>query len=177
MSSEAIFTIGHSTRELDELIEILESYKINILVDIRRYPRSRTNPQFNSDTFGLELKKHKIEYVWLENLGGRRQGSGELSKNACWKNQSFRNFADYMESSSFHTGFIELLGLRIKINGIVALMCSELLYWRCHRSLISDLLKSKGLDVIHIFDQTHSRSHKFTECARIVDGELTYHST
>jgi uncharacterized protein (DUF488 family) len=108
LSPITIFTIGHSTRKIEQLIAILESYNIQILADVRSYPRSRTNPQFNSDTIGLELKRHKIGYVWLEKLGGRRKGLGERSKNISWKNKGFRNYADYMESSSFFEGFNEL---------------------------------------------------------------------
>ncbi len=173
MSLTTIFTIGHSTRELNRLIAILESYNTNILADVRSYPRSRTNPQFNTDTIQLELNRHKIDYVWLERLGGRRKGLGDKSKNISWKNRGFRNYADYMENSSFLEGFNELKNLTLK--GSVAIMCAELLYWRCHRSMISDLLKSKGYNVIHIFDEKHSSVHKFTECARLVDGELNYH--
>jgi len=173
LSLTTIFTIGHSTRELNRLIAILESYNTNILADVRSYPRSRTNPQFNTDTIQLELNRHKIDYVWLERLGGRRKDLGDKSKNISWKNRGFRNYADYMESSSFLEGFNELKNLTLK--GSVAIMCAELLYWRCHRSMISDLLKSKGYNVIHIFDEKHSSVHKFTECARLVDGELNYH--
>ena len=175
MPPNTIFTIGHSTRKIDQLIAILESYDINILVDVRSYPRSLTNPQFNTDTIPLELNRHKIDYVWLERLGGRRKGFGQKSKNTSWKNRGFRNYADYMEGSSFLEGLNELKTLTLK--GHVAIMCAELLYWQCHRLMISDFLKSKGYSVIHIFDKKHSSVHKFTECARLVDGELTYHPT
>ena len=118
------------------------------------------------------LPEHDIEYLWLQNLGGRRQGLGLKSKNTCWKNQSFRNYADYMETESFLDGYDELASL-IE-NNVVAVMCAELLHWKCHRSMISDFAKSKGVRVIHIVDQTHSSEHRYTQCARMVNDRLTY---
>ena len=111
--------------------------------------------------------------MWLEKLGGRRKGLGKSSKNTCWKNQSFRNYADYMETEQFTEGIGQLLQLGEK--GTVALMCAESLYWRCHRSMIADFLKSKEIEVTHIFDAKHTREHEYTECTRIVDGQLSYH--
>lgn len=174
-TANSLFTIGHSTRPLNGLIGILHGYGVTILGDVRRFPRSGTNPQFNSDTLAEVLAQHGIEYVWLQNLGGRRQGLGRKSKNTCWKNQSFRNYADYMETGTFLEGFAQLAELIQK--SVVAIMCAELLYWRCHRSMISDFAKSKGIRVTHIVEQSHSAEHKYTECARIVNGVLTYHSS
>ncbi len=99
-SSLQVFTIGHSTRTIEQLIQVLNAYSIEILVDIRSYPASHKKPQFNSDTIKQELSKHEIQYLWLPKLGGRRKGLGEDSKNKCWKNQSFRNYADHMETAS-----------------------------------------------------------------------------
>ena len=120
-----------------------------------------------------ELPEHSIRYVWLQKLGGRRKGLGQESKNTCWKSKSFRNYADYMETSAFTDGAEELI--RLTGEGIVAIMCAEAVYWRCHRSMISDYLKSNGLHVTHILDETHSRQHEYTQCAKVVDGKLTYH--
>ena len=167
------FTIGHSTRTISELCEILSTYQIVTLADVRSFPRSFKNPQFNTDVIGRELSKYGIQYVWLEKLGGRRKGLGKASKNTCWKNRSFRNYADYMETEQFIEGIGQLLQLGEK--GTVALMCAESLYWRCHRSMISDFLKSKEIQVTHIFDAKHTQEHKYTECARIVDRQLSYH--
>lgn len=110
----------------------------------------------------------------MEALGGRRNGLGKNSKNTCWTNISFRNYADYMETGSFTKGIGDLAALAE--NGTVAIMCAETLYWRCHRSMISDYLKSKGIEVTHILDQTHSKEHEYTQCAILKDGSLTYHS-
>ena len=169
-----IFTIGHSTRTIDELCKILSPHQIVTLVDVRRFPRSFKNPQFNTDVIGLELSRYRIQYVWLEKLGGRRKGLGKSSKNTCWKNTSFRNYADYMETDQFREGIEQLV--QLGESATVALMCAESLYWRCHRSMIADFLKSKGIEVTHIFDEKHTQEHEYTQCARIVDGQLSYHS-
>jgi len=170
-----IFTIGHSTRTIDELCEILSTYQIVTLADVRSFPRSYKNPQFNTDVISRELMKHGIQYVWLEKLGGRRKGLGRASKNICWKNRSFRNYADYMETEQFTEGIGQLL--QLGASGRAAVMCAESLYWRCHRSMIADLLKSKGVEVTHIFDGKHTQEHRYTECARVVDGRLSYHES
>ena len=167
-----LFTVGHSTRSLDELIRILHASNVSILADVRSYPKSRTNPQFNSDVIADVLPQHHIECVWLQKLGGRREGLGRKSKNSCWKNQLFRNYADYMETPPFLDGFADLANLIRK--GTVAMMCAEALYWRCHRSMISDFAKSKGLRVVHLIKEDQWSEHKYTECARIVNGALTY---
>jgi len=167
-----LFTIGHSIRPRDELIRTLQANQVTTLVDVRRYPNSRTNPQYNSDVMADVLPLHGIRYVWLEKLGGRREGLGRQSKNNCLKNRSFRNYADYMETSSFQEGFAHLS--KLVDEGTVSIMCAEALYWRCHRSLISDFAKSKGFRVVHLLGPGKSSEHKYTECARIVNDKLTY---
>jgi uncharacterized protein (DUF488 family) len=171
--TRSLFTIGHSTRPLDELVEILHDYNVTILGDVRSYPGSRTNPQFNSEIMTDALPQRGIEYSWLQKLGGRRHGSGSRSKNTCWKNLSFRNYADYMETPPFQEGFAQLLELTQR--GTVAIMCAETLYWKCHRSMISDFAKSRGFRVVHLLGGSLPTEHKYTECARIVNGLLTYH--
>jgi uncharacterized protein (DUF488 family) len=168
-----IYTIGHSTRTFDELIRSLSAYGVNILVDVRSFPHSFKNPQFNSGEMSTELPERNIRYVWLQKLGGRRKGLGQESKNTCWKSKSFRNYADYMETSAFTDGAEELI--RLSGEGVVAIMCAEAVYWRCHRSMISDFLKSSGLQVTHIFDEAQSRVHVYSQCAKVVDGKLSYH--
>jgi uncharacterized protein (DUF488 family) len=168
-----IFTIGHSTRTTDELVQTILAHHVTVLADVRSFPRSFKNPQFNTDAIGTELSKHNIRYVWLQKLGGRRKGLGKKSKNTCWKNESFRNYADYMETPSFRDGVEELM--QLVHEGTMAMMCAEAVYWRCHRSMISDFLKAKGIQVIHIFDEKHTQEHEYTKCAKIVDGQLTYH--
>ncbi len=118
-----IFTIGHSTRTVDELVQLLAVNLVNVLADVRSFPRSFRNPQFSIDVIETELTKRNIRYVWLQKLGGRRKGFSKESKNTCWKNESFRNYADYMETSSFLEGAEELIQLASK--GTVAIMCAE----------------------------------------------------
>ncbi len=171
----SVYKIGHSTRTSEELIKILAAYNIHTLVDVRRFPRSLMNPQFNSETIKRELTKNGVQYEWIENLGGRREGFGDKSMNKCWKNNSFRNYADYMETESFHHAAQKLLEM-INTNTVV-IMCAEAVHWRCHRSMISDYLKSEGVRVTHIVDAQHVTEHKFSECAKLVAEHLTYHET
>jgi len=159
---------------MSQIFTLLETHRVNILADIRSFPQSKANPQFNQNTLASNLEKRQIKYVWLQKLGGRRKGFGKHSKNTCWKNLSFRNYADYMETSSFKEGVEELGALMGQ--GTVAIMCAEALYWRCHRSMISDYLKSKGIQVIHIVDERHIKEHKYNRCAKVRNGELTYHT-
>ncbi|MGD0175470.1 MAG: DUF488 domain-containing protein [Candidatus Bathyarchaeia archaeon] len=168
-----IFTVGHSTRTFDELVKLLQAYEVNILIDVRSFPRSFKNPQFNKEVIGVKLGEHNIRYVWMEKLGGRRKGLGKESKNFSWKNQSFRNYADYMETPAFLEGIDELTQLGRE--GTPAIMCAEAVYWRCHRSMISDYLKSKRVEVTHILDEKHIKEHEYTQCAKLVDGQLSYH--
>ena len=169
-----IYTVGHSTRTTAELCQLLSTCQVSLLADVRSFPRSRRNPQFSKEAFEPYLLKTGIRYTWLKKLGGRRKGLGSSSPNLCWENRSFRNFADYMETSEFHEGIQELI--KLASDETVSIMCAEALYWKCHRSMIADFLKSEGITVKHILDATHSRKHEYTQCARIVDGKLTYHS-
>lgn len=168
-----IFTIGHSNRTLDEFVALLNTNAIEVLADVRSFTRSFANPQFNRETFETQLSRLGIQYVWIEKLGGLRKGLGKQSKNTCWKNKSFRNYADYMETDEFREGSSELLNLANEHT--VAIMCAEVLYWRCHRSMISDLLKSRGVQVMHILSEKEIREHKYSQCAKIRNGILTYH--
>jgi uncharacterized protein (DUF488 family) len=158
---------------MGDLLQILSTYEVTALADVRSFPRSYRNPQFNKEAIELDLSRKEIRYVWLKELGGRRRGLGAASKNTCWKNKSFRSYADYMETNEFPNGIQELVDLA----GVetVAIMCAEAVYWRCHRSMIADFLKSKGVQVIHILDEAHSKEHEYTRCARVVGGKLTYH--
>ncbi|MGA8904475.1 MAG: DUF488 domain-containing protein [Candidatus Bathyarchaeia archaeon] len=168
-----IFTVGHSTRTFDELVKLLQAYEASILIDVRSFPRSFKNPQLNKEVIGVNLGEHNIRYVWMKKLGGRRKGLGKKSKNICWKNQSFRNYADYMETPAFLEGIDELTQLARE--GTPAIMCAQAVYWRCHRSMISDYLKSKRVEVTHILDEKHIKEHEYTQCAKLVDGQLSYH--
>ena len=166
-----IWTIGHSTRSAAEFDEILLSLQIGALVDVRSFPGSRRYPHFNKPELSETLKHVGIQYVHSPRLGGRRRPTLQ-SKNTAWKNASFRAYADHMETEEFKHGMEELLELG-RANR-TAIMCAEALWWRCHRSLISDYLKARGAGVIHILDDKHTEEHPYTSAARIVEGQLSY---
>lgn len=166
-----VWTVGHSTRSAEEFMEILAAHKIEALVDVRSFPGSRRYPQFNKQQFASALTENGIDYFHLPELGGRRRPRKD-SKNTSWKNQSFRAYADHMETEEFQQGIERLLKIAGKKRA--AIMCAEALWWRCHRSLISDFLKARGVEVIHILDATHEEPHPYTSAARIVAGELSY---
>ena len=166
-----VWTIGHSTRPIEELIAALRSFKIKILVDVRTYPSSRRYPQFNQQQLKAALAEAGIEYLHFPALGGRRNARPD-SLNMAWRNKMFRGYADYMETDEFRSGMAELL--EVAKSGRTAIMCAEAVWWRCHRSLISDYLKAKGAEVRHIMAAGKSEVHPFTSAARIVNGELSY---
>ena len=168
---ERIWTIGHSTRSSREFDEMLLSHRINTLVDVRSFPGSRRYPHFNQAELSRTLGAVGILYLHCPELGGRRQPSPH-SRNTAWKNPSFRAYADHMESEEFRNGIQHLLELGRKKR--TAVMCAEALWWRCHRSLIADFLKARGLEVIHILDAKHTEVHPYTSAARIVEGCLSY---
>jgi len=166
-----VWTVGHSTRSGEEFGQILRVHEIQVLVDVRSFPGSRRYPQFNREALSESLAKLGIEYKHAPRLGGRRTPR-KNSHNTAWKNASFRAYADHTETDEFRNGVEELLELAD--DSRVAVMCAEAVWWRCHRSLISDYLKAKGHTVIHILDENKTEEHPFTSAARIVDGELSY---
>ena len=166
-----IWTIGHSTRSMDEFLALLHSFNIQLVADIRSYPGSRRYPQFNKEALAISLPKNNIEYIHLKELGGRRKAEPH-SANTAWRNEAFRGFADHMEAEDFKKGIDELQKLADKER--TACMCSESVWWRCHRSMISDHLKSIGWTVLHIMDKDKAEEHPYTSPARIVHGKLTY---
>jgi uncharacterized protein (DUF488 family) len=166
-----IWTIGHSTRTLDEFIGMLHSFSITQLVDVRHFPGSRKFPHFNKEALGHSLTDAHIVYEHLESLGGRRKPRID-SPNTAWRHPAFRGYADYMETTAFKEGMLRLEQLGANAN--TAYMCSEAVWWRCHRSLISDLLKVKGWEVQHIMDSGKPKEHPFTAPARIINGQLSY---
>jgi uncharacterized protein (DUF488 family) len=167
----SIWTAGHSTRSAEEFKEILHAHQIEALVDVRSFPGSRRYPHFNKLELSRRLESIGILYLHLPALGGRRRPSHD-SKNTAWKNSSFRAYADHMESAEFLEGIETLLeGGQTKRT---AVMCAEALWWRCHRSLIADFLKAKGVEVIHILDARKTEIHPYTSAARIVEGRLSY---
>ena len=166
-----VWTIGHSTRSAEQFIHILTSQRIEALVDVRSFPGSRRYPHFNKPELSEILRDAGIEYSHSPELGGRRKPNPN-SKNTAWKNASFRAYADHMESNEFEKGIEGLLKLSQAKRA--AVMCAEAVWWRCHRSLISDYLKAKEVEVIHIVDEKTTQPHPYTSAARIVDGRLNY---
>lgn len=166
-----IWTIGHSTRSLAGFLELLDAYKIEALADVRRFPGSRKYPHFNGAELSASLAEVKIEYVLFEQLGGRRRARKD-SPNTVWRNESFRSYADYMETAEFEKGIERLLKLAERKR--TAVMCSEAVWWRCHRSLIADYLKASGVAVEHIVGLKKNEIHPFTSPARIENGKLFY---
>jgi uncharacterized protein (DUF488 family) len=166
-----IFSVGHSTRSAEEFVEILTAHGVEVLVDVRSFPGSRRLPQFNRAALAESLATVGIDYKHEPRLGGRRTPRKD-SHNTAWKNASFRAYADHMETEEFRKGVEDLLELASECR--VAYMCAEALWWRCHRSLISDYLKASGHTVIHLIDKTKTEEHPFTSAARIVDGHLSY---
>jgi uncharacterized protein (DUF488 family) len=167
-----IWTIGHSTRTIDEFISLLQANQIRLLVDVRSLPGSKRYPQFNKETLADSLGKTGIRYDHFPELGGRRKAKPE-SKNTAWRNASFRGYADYMETEELRKGVERLLDLAANA-GQAAIMCAEAVWWRCHRSLISDYLKVRGIEVMHILDSNKTEPHPYTSAARIVNGRLSY---
>jgi uncharacterized protein (DUF488 family) len=169
-----IYTIGHSTRDLAEFSRVLQEHEIRLLEDIRAFPMSRRHPHFNREHLELWLPEIGCDYVWEEYLGGRRkkQMPREESPNIALRNDSFRNYADYMLSEKFQAAAGRLIERAEKQR--TAIMCAELLYFRCHRMLVSDYLVSRGHTVLHIQDEKPPREHALTKDARIVDGKLVY---
>jgi 3-methyladenine DNA glycosylase/8-oxoguanine DNA glycosylase len=166
-----IFTIGHSTRTLGELVEQLRAVDISVLADIRTIPRSRHNPQFNSDALRTALQPRGLRYVHLAGLGGLRRARKD-SPNTGWRNASFRGFADYMLTDDFESGLQELRALTAQ--GRVALMCAEAVPWRCHRSLVADALTVRGAHVEHIIGSLRSSPHHLTPFAKVEGARVSY---
>jgi uncharacterized protein (DUF488 family) len=168
-----IWTIGHSTRTIDTFISLLEENEIQVVADVRSLPGSKRYPQFNREMLAKSLTEHTIRYEHFPELGGRRKAKKD-SHNMAWRNASFRGYADHMETEEFRKGVERLLDLANKM-GPAAIMCAEAVWWRCHRALISDYLKTRGVEVVHIVDANKTELHPYTSVARIVNGELKYH--
>ena len=166
-----VWTIGHSTRSIEQFIGLLKAFDIGLLADVRHYPGSRKFPHFNMDVLEVALKQNDLDYVHLPGLGGRRRPLKD-SVNTAWRHAAFRGYADHMATSEFKQSLEQLERLASKQR--TAYMCSEAVWWSCHRSLISDVLKSKQWKVWHIMDAGKATEHPYTKPARIVDGVLRY---
>jgi uncharacterized protein (DUF488 family) len=168
-----IFTIGHSTHPISEFIELLQSNGIKQLIDIRTIPKSRHNPQFNSDALATSLRAARIRYLHLKELGGLRHARPD-SINLGWRNASFRGYADYMQTAEFAAALDRAIGLAEERP--TALMCAEAVPWRCHRSLVADALIVRNIRVLEIVSAAKPKEHKLTPFARVSGTGITYPS-
>jgi uncharacterized protein (DUF488 family) len=170
-----IFTIGHSTRTFAEFLGLLRQVAVDLLVDVRSVPRSRTNPQFNADVLPEKLARTSITYRHLRALGGLRHRRKDAvpSRNTLWRNEAFRNYADYAATAAFRTGFEDLRSLAR--SHCCAIMCAEAVWWRCHRRIIADYLLAGGFSVAHIMGPNRVDPAKLTPGAHLLpDGTLVY---
>ncbi len=166
-----VYTIGHSTRTIDEFIGLLKNYRINLVVDVRTVPRSRHNPQFNKETLPNTLKPEGIKYIHMPDIGGLRRPKHN-SINLAWKNSGFRGYADYMQTKEFTDNLLKIIALARENR--LALMCAEALPWRCHRSLISDALVVRHVKVEHIISATSCLNHQLNDTAHVEGTKITY---
>ncbi len=169
------YTIGHSTRSIDEFVSLLQSVEVTFVADVRTMPRSRTNPQYNHDVLGRSLAAYKIGYEHIAELGGLRSRSRNVEPqvNAFWENQSFHNYADYAMGDRFHVGFTRLCELGESHRCVI--MCAETLWWRCHRRIITDYLLAAGEKVFHIMGPTKVEAARMTDVAQVGRSKvLTY---
>jgi uncharacterized protein (DUF488 family) len=167
-----IWTIGHSTRTIEEFIGALQANGIKFVVDVRLLPGSKRYPQFNKEELARSLREEGSGYEHFPELGGRRKARKD-SRNTAWRNESFRGYADHMETAEFANGIARLQEMADS-HGATAIMCAEAVWWKCHRSLIADYLKAQGTEVIHIIDARKTEPHPFTSAAKIVNGKLDY---
>lgn len=170
--TSTLYTIGHSTRTLDELIEALRAHSIATVADIRSFPMSRRLPHFNRESLEKTLPAAGIQYVWMKELGGRRKTIRDDSPNIALRNPSFRNYADYMLTAEFQRAALDLI--RLAEQSPTAYMCAERVYFHCHRMLVSDWLTAHGHEVYHIDGAGPVKPHKLLSEARVIDGELIY---
>jgi uncharacterized protein (DUF488 family) len=169
-----IYSVGHSNRSLEELLDLLREFGIRTLVDIRRFPGSRRLPHFGRENLAAAMNAQGVAYAWMEHLGGWRHSlPGSRSRNSGLENAGFRAYADYMASDEFRKAARELIMLASSAS--TAYMCAEALYWRCHRRLLSDYLVAKGLEVVHIMGRGKSAPHTMTRQALVTeDSDVIY---
>lgn len=166
-----VFTIGHSTRPIDEFIGLLRANGIEQLIDIRTIPKSLHNPQFGTDALARSLRSARIDYIHMKALGGLRRAQRD-SVNTGWRNASFRGYADYMQTAEFRSAVERAIELARE--EVSALMCAEAVPWRCHRSLVADALMVRGIEVLEIVGGSPPKPHKLTSFARVHGTEITY---
>jgi uncharacterized protein (DUF488 family) len=166
-----VYTVGHSDRGLDEFIRLLQANAVETLADIRKLPGSNKHPHFNQNELSASLARVGIRYVYQKELGGRRRQNKD-SRNTAWRNLSFRAYADHMETDEFRRGINSLL--EFAQAGSIAVMCSEAVWWRCHRALVADYLKATGVTVYHIMSEKTVKLHPYTSAAKVVENKLSY---
>ena len=166
-----LWTIGHSTRQIEDFVGLLQTHSIQLLIDVRAIPYSRRNPQFHKDALAQSLAEARLRYHGMPALGGRRRSRPD-SINAGWRNTSFRGYADYMQTASFWTALEELINM--VSSSQTAIMCAEAVPWRCHRSLIADAMTVRGWTVRHILTATKAGPHSLTSFAEVHNGLLSY---
>lgn len=166
-----IFTIGHSTHSIEEFLTLLQGHSVQLVADVRTIPKSRHNPQFNTDTLTSSLQAAGIDYLHLKELGGLRRPTKD-SPNAGWRNDAFRGFADYMQTEEFEEAVLKLVEVAEK--KMTVIMCAEAVPWRCHRSLIADALTVRGVKVVHIMCKTSLKEHAMTPWAKAEGTTITY---
>jgi uncharacterized protein (DUF488 family) len=169
-----LFTIGHSTRDLEDFFRLLKAHSIESLVDVRAFPMSRRYPHFNREALEATLATENIRYLWVKELGGRRRRAPQPSLNMGLRSLSFRNYADHMLTAEFEQGIAVLLAAAERSR--TAYMCAERLYFRCHRMLISDWLVAHGHEVLHIDDSGPATAHRVTSEAQLMGDLLLYPS-
>ncbi|HEX6587517.1 MAG TPA: DUF488 domain-containing protein [Longimicrobiales bacterium] len=170
--AQPLFTIGHSTRELDEFIGLLRTHGITRIVDVRRYPGSRRYPHFGSEALRDSLRAAGIDYRHAPDLGGRRRPAAD-SPNTYWRNDSFRAYADYMATPEFRAALDRLVS--DVADAPTAVMCAEAVPWRCHRNLISDAVAARGVGVLHVVDENPPKAHALSEGARVADDGTVWY--
>jgi len=171
VSTETIYTVGHSTRGFDEFVELVKSQGVRAIADVRQIPKSRRYPHFADTNLSIELPRHDLAYLPFKSLGGRRRTRKD-SPNTGWRNESFRGYADYMQTPAFAAALEELIHAAAKQP--TAIMCAEAVPWRCHRSLISDALLVRGWRVLDIISLAEPKPHKLTDFAKVAGTTITY---
>jgi uncharacterized protein (DUF488 family) len=168
----ALYTVGHSTHPIERFLKLLGEHRIATLADVRAYPSSRRWPHFNQEPLAAALGRAGVEYRWLKRLGGRRHSKRADSPHVAWTVAAFRSYADYTESAEFAEGLDELIAIAAAAR--TAIMCSEGLWWRCHRRLVSDQMMVRGWDVEHIMPDGKLTAHRLPDFASVVDGRIVY---
>lgn len=167
-----LYTLGHSTHPIERFLELLGEHRIAALADIRSFPSSRRWPHFNQEPLAEALRRANVEYRWLKRLGGRRHGQRADSPHTAWTLPAFRSYADYCDTADFAAGIAELI--EIAAASRTAIMCSEGLWWRCHRRIVSDQMTVRGWQVQHILPNGKLAEHRMPEFASVVEGRIIY---